>query len=112
MRALPAEVERGPERALELVQAAQGEETLEILLALAGGEHAREVVEGGDLGAHALAQVLATGAAAEVVVALRPRRGGDELELASPRPVGDHLLAAHDPLRQGSLPAIGGLRLE
>src|SRR6266545_7422972 len=112
MRALPAEVERGPDRALELVQSAQGEETLEILLALAGGEHACEVVEGSDLGAHALAQVLAAGATAEVVVALRPFGGGDELELACPRPVGDHLLAPRDPLRQRGLPGVARPRLK
>ena len=53
-----------------------------VLLAAEGGEHARVVVERGDRGAEAAAERFAAGAAAQVVVAARPGRLGDDLQLA------------------------------
>ena len=50
--------------------------------AVEGSEHAGEIVGRGDLGTQAAAERFPPGAAAEVVVAARPGRFGDELELA------------------------------
>ena len=70
------------EAVLEVHQAAEAEQSLDVLVAAEGTEHAGEVVGGGDLGAEAAAERLTIGAAAEVVVTTRPGWLGNELELA------------------------------
>jgi excisionase family DNA binding protein len=80
------------EAVLQVHEAAEAEESLDVLVAIEGAEHAREVVGGGDLRAEASAERLARGTAAEIVVAARPCRLGDELEPAGARRELDHRL--------------------
>ena len=77
-----AESAAAAEFAVELDQAAEAEQCGDVVLALECAEHAGEVAGGGDLRAKALAEGLAACVAAEVVVAARADRLGDELQLA------------------------------
>lgn len=83
----PVELEAalGDELSLELDQAAEAEQSLDVLVAIARAEHAGEVVSRGDLGPEAAAKWLALCASAQVVVTARTRRLRDELELTSAR---------------------------
>src|SRR3982751_5366776 len=66
---------------LELDQSAHRSERREVLFAVERGEHAGVVVERGDGWAEAVAERLALGAAAEVVVAARAGGFRDDLQL-------------------------------
>jgi integrase len=78
------------EAALQVHETAEAEQSLDVLLAAEGAEHAAEVVGGGDLGTEASAERLAPRAAAKVVVAARASWLGHELELTGARFQLDH----------------------
>jgi hypothetical protein len=73
------------ELALEVHEAAEAEEASGVLLAAESAQHSGEVVDGGDLWAESASEWFAVCAAAQVVVAARACRFGDELELAGAR---------------------------
>ena len=85
------------------IRRCSGQERLAVLFAAEGGEHARVVVERGDRGAEAAAERLASRAAAEVVVAARAGRLGDDLQLARVRLQLEHRLAAEVALERERL---------
>jgi integrase/recombinase XerC len=93
-----AATELAVEAALEVHQAAEAEESFDVLIAVEGAEHAGEIVGGGDLRAEAAAERLAVGTAPQVVVATRAGRFGHELELA-----GASLELDHRPGRVGEV---------
>src|SRR5262249_4137176 len=70
------------EAVLQVHQPAEAEQSFDVLVAVECAEHAGEVVGRGNLRAEAAAERFAVGAAAEVVVTLRPSRLRDELEPA------------------------------
>jgi hypothetical protein len=69
--ALDTAAELTAELALEVHEAAEAEESVDVLVAVEGAEHAGEVVGGGDPGAEAVSERFAGGAAAQVVPAAR-----------------------------------------
>src|SRR5712691_4302825 len=66
--ALDAVAELAAEAAFKVHEAAEAEESFGVVLAVEGAEHAGEVIGGGDLRAEAVAERLAIGATAKVVV--------------------------------------------
>jgi hypothetical protein len=81
------------EIALELDQAAEAEEGLDLVLAAESAEHAGEVSWRGDLRAEAAAKGLSACVPAEVVVAARAGRLRHESELAGAGLQVDHRIA-------------------
>jgi hypothetical protein len=79
---LEAEVDTAADALLELDQAAEGSERLEVLFAVEGGEHSCLVAEGCDLRADALAERLTPRRPPEVVIAARAGRLRNDLQLA------------------------------
>src|SRR6266545_679824 len=78
---------------LELGEPAHVEQLGHVFFSAEGGEHAREVTDGGDGGAEPLADVLAGGGAAEVLVAASAGGLGDNLQLPAFRDELDDWLA-------------------
>src|SRR4051794_33697059 len=89
--AAAAEAALAHQLALDVEHALEAVKACDVLGAGAGVEHAGEVDDGGDRGPDAAAEVFAVGADAQVVVAARSPRDGDDAQVAGgrlqPRPL-------------------------